>query len=215
MSLISSFFFNSSLKAIRSIFSKGSPDNFENVSRCWFIRGVANIAKDGLESFIWPVKSVIIITVGAIGNYRPWGCSILSGSLSAWDREQGSEGQEEMQKGNRERLLRQRCGNSVAKFGSASWNESHQFFFFPSLRIIVGISLLWSIESCSRRIDIVFSLSYSFCLVVNEKDRILLDERFDSFEKKKEFRIDRRLYFPSSQIGTILGWVWIKTKICD
>lgn len=130
LSLISSFFFfNSSLKAIRSIFSKGSPDNFENVSRCWFIRGVVNIAKDGLESFIWPVKSVIIITVGAIGNYRPWGCSILSGSLSAWDREQGSEGQEEMQKGNRERLLRQRCGNSVAKFGSASWNESHQFFF--------------------------------------------------------------------------------------
>lgn len=70
-------------------------------------------------------------------------------------------------------------------------------FFFPSLRIIVGISLLWSIESCSRRIDIVFSLSYSFCLIVNEKDRILLDERFDFFEKKKkkEFRIDRRLYF--------------------
>lgn len=59
-------------------------------------------------------------------------------------------------------------------------------FFFPSLRIIVGISLLWSIESCSRRIDIVFSLSYSFCLIVNEKDRILLDERFDFFEKKKK-----------------------------
>lgn len=46
-----------------------------------------------------------------------------------------------MRKGNRERLLRQPCGNSVAKFGSASWNENdRQFFWF--LCIVARISSL-------------------------------------------------------------------------
>lgn len=134
------------------------------------------------------------------------GCSILSGSLSAWDREQGSEGDD------RKRCRRVTENVCCVNDAETLWRNLGQqrkrsiffFFFPPSLRIVVGISLPWSIESCSRLwIDIVFSLPHSFSLVVNEKDRILLDERFDFSRRKKEFRID--LYFSFFEIGTILG----------
>lgn len=145
------------------------------------------------------------------------GCSILSGSLSAWDREQGSEGDD------RKRCRRVTENVCCVNDAETLWRNLGQqrkrsiffFFFPPTLRIVVGISLPWSIESCSRLwIDIVFSLPHSFSLVVNEKDRILLGElNLISLEEKKNFVSIYIFLFPKS--GRFLNRCGIETKICD
>lgn len=142
-------------------------------------------------------------------------------SARSWAGERG-ERQEEMQKGVTENVC---CVNDAEtlwrNLGQHRGTKTIFLFFFsppPSLRIVVRISLLWSIESCSRQIDIVLFLSSSFSLSLS-LSLPSLTKRIESFDpsewffrKKKNFVSIVPFVFFFSPNRENNSWTWYELR---
>ena len=188
---------------------------------------VANFLPRGRLSFI-PAshKERYHNHAGTIGNYSPWGCSILSASISVRDREQRTEGND------RKRCRRVAENVCCVNDAETLWRNLGQHHetktivnFFSFLCIVARISsliygtLFSPTRHCLPYRTLSLSLSVSnWASSLTEKNHSLESEWFDSSERildrsSKTLRFRRIFFFFHPQYSERVQNIRIEYKI--